>query len=94
MVVKLFLKISQNSQENACARVSRTPFFIEHLRWLLLRFVRVRNRRGGTKGEFLIERYLGISGRENYNKGEEVFKMLGLRGDKISMGDLRGNQRG
>ena len=39
-VKKVFLKISQNSQENTCARVSfkflRTPFFIEHLRWLLL----------------------------------------------------------
>ena len=56
-VKKMFLKISQNSQENTCARVSllikfqawdlhrcfpvnflkfsRTPFFIEHLRWLL-----------------------------------------------------------
>ena len=40
------LEISQNSQENTCARVSfliklqakflRTPFFIEHIWWLLL----------------------------------------------------------
>ena len=66
-VKKLFLKISQNSQENTCARVFfskvvglrpaillkmrlwnrclpvnfakflRTPIFIEHLRWLLLK---------------------------------------------------------
>ena len=54
-VKKVFLKISQNSQENTCARVFfekkrlwhwcfpvnfvkflRTPFLIEHLRWLLL----------------------------------------------------------
>ena len=57
-IKKVFLKISQNSQENTCARVSlliklqawglhrclpvnfakfsRTHFFIEHLRWLLL----------------------------------------------------------
>ena len=43
---KVFLKILQNSQENTCARIfflmklkfSRTPFFIEHLRWLLLHF--------------------------------------------------------
>ena len=48
-VKKMFLKISQNSQENICVRVSfliklqvnfskfsRTLFFIEHLRWLLL----------------------------------------------------------
>ena len=50
---KVFLKISQNSQENTCARVLkkrlwrmcfsvnfakflRTPFFAEHLWWLLL----------------------------------------------------------
>ena len=58
-VKKVFLKMSQNSQENTCARISflitllkkrlwqrcfpvnfakylRTPFFIEHLWWLLL----------------------------------------------------------
>ena len=57
-VKKVFLNISQNSQENTFARLStrnfikketlvqvfscevfeilRTPFFIEHLRWLLL----------------------------------------------------------
>ena len=50
-VKKVFLEISQNSQENTCARVSfliklqafvnfgkflRTPFLTEHLRWLLL----------------------------------------------------------
>ena len=51
--VKKFLEISQNSQENTCARVSfliklikketlakvfflRTPFFTEHLWWMLL----------------------------------------------------------
>ena len=46
---KVFLEISQNSQENTFARVSflvklqvnfakflRTPFFAEHLRWQLL----------------------------------------------------------
>ena len=39
---KVFLEISQNSQENTCARVSflmklqATPFFTEHLLWLLL----------------------------------------------------------
>ena len=43
---KVFLKISQNSQKNNCARVSfltkslatflRTPIFIEHACWLLL----------------------------------------------------------
>ena len=38
---KVFLKISQNSQESTCARVSfliklRAIFFIEHLWWLLL----------------------------------------------------------
>ena len=43
---KVFLKISQNSQKNNCARVSfltkslakflRTPIFIEHAWWLLL----------------------------------------------------------
>ena len=58
-VKKVFLEISQNSQENACARISflvtllkkrpwhwcfpvnftkflRTPFYLEHLWWLLL----------------------------------------------------------
>ena len=42
-VKKMFLEISQNSQENTCARVSFliklqawTPFFIEHLWWLFL----------------------------------------------------------
>ena len=50
-IKKLFIKISQNSQENTCARVFfflkvnfakflRTPIFIEHLWWLLL-FVRI-----------------------------------------------------
>ena len=47
-VKKVFSEISQNSQENTCARVSffikfqanfvkflRTPFYIEHLWWLL-----------------------------------------------------------
>ena len=48
-VKKVFIKISQNSQENTCARVSllitlqvskflRTYFLTEHLRWLLLTF--------------------------------------------------------
>ena len=40
-VKKVFLKILQNSQENRCFAVNfmkflRTPFFIEHLWWLLL----------------------------------------------------------
>ena len=63
-VKKVLLKMSQNTQESTCARVSfliklqpsglklwnrcfpvnfvkflRTPFFIEHLRWLLLHVV-------------------------------------------------------
>ena len=38
-VKKTFLEISQNSQENACARVSFLIFFLtEHLWWLLLAF--------------------------------------------------------
>ena len=50
-VKKVFLEISQNSQENTCARVSfliklqdsglRTPFFTEHLQCLLLWFILV-----------------------------------------------------
>ena len=55
-VKKVFLEISQNSQENICARVSfviklqalaqvfsflRTAFLSEHLRWLLLHFKNV-----------------------------------------------------
>ena len=47
-VKEVFLEISQNSQENTCARVSfiirlkfrRTSILIEHLRWLLLLVVR------------------------------------------------------
>ena len=40
-VKKVFLEISQNSQENTCARASfliklQAPFFTEHLWWLLL----------------------------------------------------------
>ena len=36
-VKKTFLKISQNLQENTCTRTHlRTPFYIEHLCWLLL----------------------------------------------------------
>ena len=47
-VKKVFLEVSQNSQENTCGRVwhrcflvnfvkfLRTPFFIEHLCWLFL----------------------------------------------------------
>ena len=40
-VKSVFLEISQNSQENTCARVSfliklLASFFKEHLRWLLL----------------------------------------------------------
>ena len=50
-VKKVFLEISQNSQESNCARIwhrcfsvnfgkfLRTPFLTEHLRWLLLRLV-------------------------------------------------------
>ena len=53
-IKKVFLKVSQNSQENACARASfliklqapvnfakflRTPILIEHIRWLLLKIV-------------------------------------------------------
>ena len=33
-VKKVFLEISQNSQENTCAK--KTPFYVEHLWWLLL----------------------------------------------------------
>ena len=36
-VKKVFLEISQNSQENTCARW--TLFFTEHLRWLLLNMI-------------------------------------------------------
>ena len=42
----MFLEISQNSQENTCARVSflinlqaRIPFLTEHLWWLLLQII-------------------------------------------------------
>ena len=43
-VATVFLQISQNSQKNTCAwcflvkfaKYLRTPYFIEHLRWLLL----------------------------------------------------------
>ena len=44
-VKKVFLEISQNSQENTCAReiskntfceISKNTFFIDHLWWLLL----------------------------------------------------------
>ena len=40
-VEKMFLEISQNSQEKSCfavnfAKFLRTPLFTEHLRWLLL----------------------------------------------------------
>ena len=46
-VKKAFLEISQNSQENTCARVSfliklqawPTTFLTEHLWWLLLRIL-------------------------------------------------------
>ena len=45
---EVFLKISQNSQENTCARVSTkfltTSIFIEHLRWLLLPISEVNSR--------------------------------------------------
>ena len=51
-IKKVLLEISQNSQENTCARVSflsfvkflRIPFFIEHLRWLLLNHKTIYNR--------------------------------------------------
>ena len=44
-VKKVFLEISQNSQENTCVRLLnfvkflRTPFLTEHLWWLLLNLV-------------------------------------------------------
>ena len=47
-VKKVFLKISQNSQEKTCATISFFPvnfaifkntFFVEHLWWLLLRVI-------------------------------------------------------
>ena len=37
-IKKMFLKISQNSLENDCARV----FFKEHLRWLLLKNIHLQ----------------------------------------------------
>ena len=48
---KMFLEISQNSQENTCARISfliklqalTTPFIIEHLWRLLLLFVNLNS---------------------------------------------------
>ena len=51
-VKKMFLEISQNSQENTCARVSfliklqtqATPFLKEHLWWLLLHLVHIIKR--------------------------------------------------
>ena len=50
-VKKVFLKPSQNSQENTCARASfinfceifKNIFFIKHLRWLLLSLFTVTN---------------------------------------------------
>ena len=56
-VKKVFLEISQNSQEYTCARpwhrcflvnfatFLRTPFYIEHPRWLLLHYPLIRKRR-------------------------------------------------
>ena len=47
----MFLEISQNSQENTCARVSiliqfceisKNTFFTKHLRWLLLKKKRIK----------------------------------------------------
>ena len=48
-VKKVFLEISQNSQGNTFARVSffnfvkflRTPFYTEHIWWLLLEYVKL-----------------------------------------------------
>ena len=51
----MFLRISQNSQENICARVSflkvlRTRCFTEHLQWLLLKLkIANLNLRPGTE---------------------------------------------
>ena len=56
-VKKVFLEISQNSQENTCARVCfpanfgkflRTPFFKEHPWWLLLMLVQQNYSCDGT----------------------------------------------
>ena len=72
-VKKAFLEISQDSQENACTRVShfeikipstqkhrrfpvnfvkflRTPFYIEHLWWLLLKTRKVFMQKQPSKG--------------------------------------------
>ena len=74
-IKKAFLEISQNSQENTCARVSyfeikipstqkhrrfpanfvkflRTPFYIEHLWWLLLKTRKVFMKKQPSKGFF------------------------------------------
>ena len=74
-VMKVFLEISQNSQENACARISyfeikipstqkhmrfptnfvkflRTPFYIAHLWWLLLKTRKVFMQKQLSKGFF------------------------------------------
>ena len=47
---EVFLEISQNSQENTCARAPvsftkflRTPFLKENLMWLLLRFTKTNS---------------------------------------------------
>ena len=83
-VKKVFLEISQNSQENTCAnfikkealaqvlscefskKFLRTPFFTEHLRWLLL-----KHRPWGPNGTrfwrlFMVE----YSSRINLRRGQ------------------------
>ena len=41
--------------------------------FILFRFVRVRNRRGGTREGFLLKGILGISRGKNYNRGGSYF---------------------
>ena len=56
--------------------------------FILSRFIRIRNRRGGTKTSFLLKSISGISGRKNYNRRGRYFYAKPEGGKNLKGGDL------
>ena len=56
--------------------------------FILSRFIRMWNRRGGTKSSFLLKGISGISGRKNYNRKGGYFYANPESGQNLKGGDL------
>ena len=56
--------------------------------FILSRFIRMRNRRGGTKSSFLLKVISGISGMKNYNRRGKYFYVKPEGRQNLKGGDL------